>query len=539
MTLCDARSPGLPELVRAADLVVAAVRVPRFVQGGWIKPGAVVVDAGSHPGPIGDVDLATAALHACAYTPVPGGGRPHDSVHTLGSDRRGCRASGRVALSSSPRGEPGRTVQDLLLRSNAADEDEMHRVHITEVQGRDLLYKIRPDVGVTWHLSMRVPWIRARKERIRLWNGELNMFRHFPHWGTLNYYIGCEFGCQYCYATSVYGLMHGRRSRRLHFARDIFVATNAPESVAAQLDRMSGVEGKGIIQLGEAEDAYQPVEERHGITRRLLGFFLDKKIPVVIITKSSLILRDLDLLTKLAEHDLVHVDISLCLMDEELRSRLEPRAASVGDRVQVLKRLQQSGVPAGILAYPVIPGISEHSLPGIIQVASDCSARYVMMGDLFVGRRQLAGIRRSAASISARYRADDAAFTFCGGTASVAHDRLRRITELARDLGARHGVKVASKYFYDLHDADFAGGAFNHRYPLIFDYVDLLKAHAGTPVSLEQAVRVAKAFQHDGNYLKQLEYYWKGGKMFRRDSGLDITVLRGRGGRTSYLLRSA
>jgi DNA repair photolyase len=128
------------------------------------------------------------------------------------------------------------------------------------------------------------------------------------------------------------------------------------------------------ISLSGNTDCYQPLERKLEITRSLLKVFFRYAHPVSIITKNSLVIRDLDLLRQLAEKNLVHVYISITSLDEKLRQKLEPRTATAKTRLQTVQALSEAGIPVGIMTAPIIPGLNNTEIPAIIQQAASCGA---------------------------------------------------------------------------------------------------------------------------------------------------------------------
>ena len=134
--------------------------------------------------------------------------------------------------------------------------------------------------------------------------------------------------------------------------------------------------------MGTNTDPYQPFEKSQGVTREILETLLELKHPVSIVTKSKLILRDLDLLVPLAEMGLVHVNISLTTLDQGLKTKLEPRTASPAARLRTLAELRAAGVPTGALVAPIIPFINDHEIEDLVASARDAGAlcaKYVLL----------------------------------------------------------------------------------------------------------------------------------------------------------------
>lgn len=187
---------------------------------------------------------------------------------------------------------------------------------------------------------------------------------------TINPYQGCEHGCIYCYARNThnyYGFSAG-----LDFERKIMVKPSAPALLRRHFERTS-YKPEPVTLAGNT-DCYQPLERRYKITRGLLEVMLEYKNPVGIITKNSLILRDLDILTELARHQLVHVMVSVTTLRDGLRLLMEPRTATAKNRLRVIETLSRHGVPAGVMTAPIIPGLNSDEIPSLVKEAASCGA---------------------------------------------------------------------------------------------------------------------------------------------------------------------
>jgi len=192
-----------------------------------------------------------------------------------------------------------------------------------------------------------------------------------PFSQSINPYQGCEHGCIYCYArpTHAYvGLSPG-----LDFETRLFAKENAAELLREELSR-PGYRCE-LISLGANTDPYQPAERKYGITRRVLDVLWEFRHPVGIVTKGSLIERDLDLLGSMARERLVQVFISIGSLDGEIARTLEPRAAAPYRRVETLRRLSAHGVPCGVLVAPVIPFLNDKDMEAVLEAASEAGAR--------------------------------------------------------------------------------------------------------------------------------------------------------------------
>jgi DNA repair photolyase len=192
-----------------------------------------------------------------------------------------------------------------------------------------------------------------------------------PYEYSLNAYRGCEHGCIYCYARPSHAYLN--LSPGLDFETRLFAKPEAAQLLRRELAK-PGYQCSPIA-LGSNTDPYQPIEREWKITRQILEVLAECKHPLSIVTKSALIERDLDLLVQLARDDLVQVFISVTTLDAEIARRLEPRASSPRRRLQAIQRLNEAGVPCGVLVAPVIPFLTDSELENILQAAHEHGAR--------------------------------------------------------------------------------------------------------------------------------------------------------------------
>jgi DNA repair photolyase len=187
---------------------------------------------------------------------------------------------------------------------------------------------------------------------------------------SLNPYQGCEHGCTYCYARNSHE--YWGFSAGLDFERKIIVKTDAPELFKAFLERKSW--DGSVISISGNTDCYQPAEKKYRITRQLLEIALEYKQPVGMITKNSLILRDTDILQEMAKLNLISAYVSINSLNEDLRSRMEPRTTTAKQRLKVIEELSKAGIPMGVVVAPLIPGLSDHEIPTILKAAANAGA---------------------------------------------------------------------------------------------------------------------------------------------------------------------
>lgn len=187
---------------------------------------------------------------------------------------------------------------------------------------------------------------------------------------SMNPYQGCEHGCIYCYARNTHP--YWGYSAGLDFERKILVKRNAAQLLENEIKKKNW-QATPIMFAGNT-DVYQPAERKFKITRECLEVFWKYRHPVSVITKNSLVLRDLDLLEKLAAERLVHVAISITTLNEELRQYLEPRTATVRQRLRTVETLTRAGVPVFVMMAPIIPGLNDHEILPLVKAVADCGA---------------------------------------------------------------------------------------------------------------------------------------------------------------------
>ncbi len=187
---------------------------------------------------------------------------------------------------------------------------------------------------------------------------------------SVNVYRGCEHGCVYCYARPTHAYLG--YSPGLDFETKLLYKPEAAQMLERELRRQKYV-AKPIV-LGANTDPYQPVDRTLKLTRSVLEVLDRFNHPAIIVTKSAGVLRDLDILTAMASRNLLQVYVSVTTLDPALARRMEPRAATPGRRVTAIAELSRAGVPVAVLAAPMIPGLNDSELEGILHAAADAGA---------------------------------------------------------------------------------------------------------------------------------------------------------------------
>ena len=187
---------------------------------------------------------------------------------------------------------------------------------------------------------------------------------------SINPYRGCEHGCAYCYARPTHetlGLSAG-----LDFETKILVKHDAPALLRAELAKPSWQ--AEVISISGVTDCYQPAERRFRLTRALLEVMSEAHQPCGVISKNALVTRDLDVLASLAQRRLVNVFLSITTLDAELARTMEPRTSPPERKLAAIRMLANSGVPVGVMVAPIIPGLTDHEVPAILQAAREAGA---------------------------------------------------------------------------------------------------------------------------------------------------------------------
>jgi DNA repair photolyase len=187
---------------------------------------------------------------------------------------------------------------------------------------------------------------------------------------SINPYRGCEHGCIYCYARpnhAYVGLSPG-----LDFETKLFVKANAAELLEAEFSKPSY--RPKTIMLGGVTDIYQPIERGYGVTRALLEVMEHWRHPMALITKSQLVIRDVDILARLAERNLARAAVSITTLDRRIARVMEPRAATPERRLETVRVLSEARVPTTVMMAPIVPAITDNEIEAVLQACAEAGA---------------------------------------------------------------------------------------------------------------------------------------------------------------------
>jgi DNA repair photolyase len=203
-----------------------------------------------------------------------------------------------------------------------------------------------------------------------------------PFAWTINPYRGCEFACKYCYARYTHEFMEMREGA--DFEQKIYVKQHAADLLRQELWQVKPGEQ---IAIGTATDPYQPAERRYEVTRGILDELARHSgLELGIVTKSDMVLRDVDLLQKIAQHNRVSVHLTITTLNTDLARRLEPRAPRPDLRLEAVRQLRQAGIHTGVSCSPVIPGITDspRDLEALVRAAAAAGAKGIFANPLFL-----------------------------------------------------------------------------------------------------------------------------------------------------------
>ena len=259
-----------------------------------------------------------------------------------------------------------------------------------------------------------------------------------PFSWTINPYRGCEFACKYCYARYTHEFMELREG--VDFERKIYVKQHAAWMLRRDLKRVKPGEQ---IALGTATDPYQPAERRYGVTRAVLEeFSRHHGLDLGIVTKSNLVLRDVDVLREISRHNQLFVNLTITTLNTDLARILEPRAPRPDLRLEAMRKLNEAGVEAGVICAPVLPGITDspRDLEALVRAVAQAGGKYIFANPLFLKPCSAAiflpFLEKEFPQLVEGYRQR------YGERAFVSASYRKRISRLFAELRGRYGIAL-------------------------------------------------------------------------------------------------
>src|SRR5438876_5354566 len=266
-----------------------------------------------------------------------------------------------------------------------------------------------------------------------------------PFTWTVNPYRGCEFACKYCYARYTHEFMEMRDG--IEFEQKIYAKEHAAELLRQELRRVKLGED---IAIGTATDPYQPIERKLEITRAILEEFARHSgLELGIVTKSALVVRDVDLLTEIFRRNGISVNFTVTTTDAELARILEPRAPRPDLRLDALRKLRDAGIRAGVICAPVLPGITDspRQLEAVVRAAAEAKASHIYANPLFLKPCSAAVFLPFLKEHSPQLVADYELLFKDRAFLPAAYRK--RISELFARLRVKHGIRKESRWSWD------------------------------------------------------------------------------------------
>ncbi len=266
--------------------------------------------------------------------------------------------------------------------------------------------------------------------------------KRVPFDWTINPYRGCEFACKYCYARYTHEFMEMRDG--LDFERKIYVKQQTAWLLRQELKKVKRGEQ---IAIGTATDPYQPAEKRFEVTRSILEeLALHHGLEIGIVTKSDLVIRDIDLLLRVAEHNALTISLTVTTLNTRLARILEPRAPRPDLRLQALSKLSSAGLNAGVICAPVLPGITDSSaaLDQLVRATKEAGGKYISANTLFLKPCSasifLPFLEKEFPELLADYRKRYADHAFVSKAYS------KRLSDLMSSLRKKHSIIRESRH---------------------------------------------------------------------------------------------
>jgi len=264
-----------------------------------------------------------------------------------------------------------------------------------------------------------------------------------PFAWTINPYRGCEFACKYCYARYTHEFMEMRDG--VDFEQKIYVKLHAANLLRQELRHVKPGEE---IAIGTATDPYQPAEKKCEVMRGILEeLALHRGLELGLITKSNLVLRDVDLLRQISEHNRLHVSITITTLDVELARILEPRAPRPDLRLEAVRKLNEAGIRTGVSCSPVLPGITDSPkhLESVVKAVAEAGGQHIFANPLFLKPCSAAVfmpfLKEQFPHLAETYTRRYAEHAYLPKTY---HER---ISQLMKKLRAKHGIHSRQERF--------------------------------------------------------------------------------------------
>jgi DNA repair photolyase len=337
-------------------------------------------------------------------------------------------------------------------------------------------------------------------------------FLIFPHRLTANSYIGCSHSCSYCYA------------RWYCKIDELRVKLNSPDSLRKELQkRIAKEKPREPVCLGSISDPYQPVELKYQLTRKMLQVCDELSYPVFIVTKSDLVTKDKDVLSSLANRNLVAINLTITAVNSKLLKKLEPCSPSNLKRLEAMKTLTGAGIPVNLYLSPYFPFLSENLLNYYVKKANDYGARCCAVVPLKIRPVIWKGVKQfleqNSPSLVAKYEE----LYFKNGSKDLSGYWLpelsyrRKIAESIAEMCKQLGMCFTAEEFIDLWTCKYSDciDIDGWHAPTAMDIVEFMKSQKPKNTSLEEVIEyIKKNFETDKKWEKLMRKYWDKVKLF-------------------------
>lgn len=361
--------------------------------------------------------------------------------------------------------------------------------------------------------------------------------RYLPFRLSVNIYRGCTHGCVYCYAACTHYYM---RSSPTLFSKEIYVKKNAAELFEKELTKYGERKKKSVIIIGNISDSYQPIEMKYRLTRKLLEICYKYDFPCFIETKSPLILKDIDIIEKLAEKELIGIGMTVTSYDDEFIKLVEPFVPRSGtvhsqihqrERILSLRKLSEIGVDTYLHITPYFPYVTDKDIDKIIRDAAEAGVGNVIMAPLEVTgfiwnrlKRVLAKSKEYSYLIplyKKMYFVDGRKLGTRITTSETHHYTLeKKVSELCQKYGIGYWAFTNPQF-----NTATISGVYKLRYPILLDYWKLTWENG--ELTLKEALQFASRFPVDKGYLSTLKEYFLNGKLFEGMHSIKKTIKNG------------
>ncbi len=324
---------------------------------------------------------------------------------------------------------------------------------------------------------------------------------HWKYW--IDLYANCYYNCAYCVYRD-----KGQMGKVTPHAERLVVLRN----------ECRALENPGIVYLGPQSDVYQPLERKLQLTRRALEIFLETRTPVFLVTRSTLILRDLDILAKLAEHGLIEVSITIA--SRTTIPILEPNTPSLEERLQIIEALRSKGIPTSVHLSPIVPGVeSNKDLIELLRIIGDTGAdcTYACMVGVTANFHSLIvnGLRKSDSAKADLFLEAFPNAPATGELYSAPDSMVYATMECLAKEATFSGIPFASVHIPTFDTIERSGGIFRYKLPTIGDLMRYLDRMCIYEVDRSSLLEIASMYPAvDEGFLNALRRYWEDGVLF-------------------------